>query len=208
MKKVPAILFLSLLFILQLSLGTPLQASELGRFDTVIIDAGHGGHDRGGIPGQRVPEKVVALDVAQRLRDNLRRAGLKTVMTRSSDTFIPLGGRVAASNSRNRCIFVSIHFNSARNLDAHGIETYFYSSKSAPLAATIHRRLLRVATMDRGIKRRGYFVLRKNRVPAVLLELGFLTNRGDARLAVESRYRQKLADEIAKGITSTRANFR
>src|SRR5881397_4197571 len=105
---------------------------------TVVIDAGHGGHDRGGIPGQRIAEKDMTLDVAQRLRNVLAASGYRVVMTRDTDVFVPLGTRVAIANSYPNAIFVCIHFNSATRAGANGIETYFYSTESAPLAASIH----------------------------------------------------------------------
>jgi N-acetylmuramoyl-L-alanine amidase len=103
-----------------------------------VIDAGHGGYDRGGIPGQRVPESVMTLDVARRLRSALQATGYNIVMTRDSDVFVPLGTRVAIANSYRSAIFVCIHFNSATRRGANGIETYFYSSQSLPLASAIH----------------------------------------------------------------------
>src|SRR5215203_1218132 len=106
----------------------------------VVIDAGHGGHDRGGMPGQRVPEKGYTLDVAKRLNGVLRSAGFRTVMTRSSDEFVGLGDRCRIANRQSNAIFVSIHFNGASNYDAFGVETYYFrGSKSAALAAAIHR---------------------------------------------------------------------
>src|SRR6266487_5632709 len=87
-------------------------AAQTGRTSenmTVVIDAGHGGHDRGGIPGQRVAEKVVTLDVAQRLRNVLEASGYRVVMTRDSDVFVPLGTRVAIANSYRNAIFVCVH---------------------------------------------------------------------------------------------------
>src|SRR5262245_6758377 len=77
----------------------------------VGIDAGHGGHDRGGIPSQRVAEKDMTLDVALRLRNVLSASGYRVVMTRDSDVFVPLGGRVAIANSYRNAVFVCIHFN-------------------------------------------------------------------------------------------------
>ena len=106
-------------------------------FDTVVIDAGHGGHDRGGIPGQRVGEKDLTLDVAKRLRDLLQNDGLKTVMTRADDTFIPLPQRSAIANAQRDALFVSIHFNSALRGGADGIETYYYNPKAAGVAARV-----------------------------------------------------------------------
>jgi len=102
---------------------------------TVVIDAGHGGHDRGGIPGQRVAEKDMTLDVALRLQNILSANGYNVVMTRSSDVFVPLGGRVAIANSYRNAIFVCIHFNATPRSGASGIETYFYSRESLPLAS-------------------------------------------------------------------------
>ena len=144
---------------------------------TVVIDAGHGGFDRGGIPGQRVAEKGMTLDVAQRLATRLRSAGYKVVMTRNSDVFVTLGDRVRIANSYRDAIFVCVHFNSATRAGANGIETYYYSSQSAQLAANIHRQVVGgTTTENRGIRRRGYFVLRRTTIPAVLVECGFLTN--------------------------------
>src|SRR5215216_2148950 len=105
---------------------------------TVVIDAGHGGHDRGGIPGQRVSEKDMTLDVARRLKKVLAASGYRVVMTRDSDVFVPLGTRVAIANSYADAIFVSVHFNSAKRTGASGIETYFYDRESLPLASAIH----------------------------------------------------------------------
>jgi N-acetylmuramoyl-L-alanine amidase len=190
----------ALSFALLLLLPTP--ASSAGReFSTVVIDAGHGGYDRGGIPGQRVPEKVMALDVAQRLAKRLRQAGYRVVMTRDSDVFVPLGERVRIANRYRDAIFVCIHFNSAARVGANGIETYYYSNNSAALAANIHRQVVSGTTSDnRGIRRRGYYVLRRTDIPAVLVECGFLTNPTEAQLASESGYRQRLADRIADGV--------
>ena len=91
----------------------------------VVIDAGHGGHDRGGIPGQRVAEKDMTLDVARRLRNVLSASGYRVVMTRDSDVFVPLPTRVAIANSYRNAIFVCIHFNATQRRSACGIETYF-----------------------------------------------------------------------------------
>src|SRR6266702_7051450 len=168
---------------------------------TVVIDAGHGGYDRGGIPGQRVAEKEMTLDVAQRLKKALTANGYRVVMTRDSDVFVPLATRVAIANSYSNAIFVSIHFNSANRAGAGGIETYFYSRESLPLASAIHYFVAGGApSSNRNVRRRGYYVLRKTSVPAVLVECGFLTNPTEAAYAQTASYRQKLAEEIAAGI--------
>lgn len=167
----------------------------------VVIDAGHGGLDRGGIPGQSVPEKMMTLDVALRLRQVLEASGYHVVMTRDSDVFVPLPTRVAIANSYRNAVFVCIHFNAARRRGANGIETYFYNRDSLPLASAIHYYVSRGApSSNRGVRRRGYYVLRKTSVPAVLVECGFLTNPTEAQYAQTVSYRQQLAEEIARGI--------
>src|SRR6266487_2723905 len=176
-------------------------SKDSGSPTTVVIDAGHGGYDRGGIPGQTVSEKEMTLDVAQRLKKTLTANGYRVVMTRDSDIFVPLGTRVAIANSYANAIFVSIHFNSAKRSGAGGIETYFYSRESLPLASAIHYYVAGGApSSNRNVRRRGYYVLRKANVPAVLVECGFLTNPTEAAYAQTASYRQKLAEEIAAGV--------
>lgn len=176
-------------------------------FSTVVIDAGHGGFDRGGVPGQRIAEKTMTLDVSQRLAKNLRAAGYKVVMTRDSDVFVPLGERIRIANRYQSAVFVCVHFNSAPRVGANGIETYYYNTGSAELAANIHRQVVAgTTTENRGIRRRGYYVLRRATIPAVLVECGFLTNPDEARLVLQSSYRERLADWIADGIMGKRAS--
>src|SRR2546425_5524555 len=180
---------------------TSRTSESSGSLTAVVIDAGHGGHDRGGIPGQRIAEKEMTLDVAQRLRNLLTASGYRVVMTRDSDVFVPLPTRVAIANSYRNAIFVCIHFNSARRMGAGGIETYFYSRDSLPLASAVHYFVAGGApSSNRGVRRRGYYVLRKTNIPAVLVECGFLTNPTEAAYAQTASYRQKLAEEIAAGV--------
>jgi N-acetylmuramoyl-L-alanine amidase len=181
----------------------PLRAGN--SFSTVVIDPGHGGFDRGGIPGQQVPEKMVALDTALRLQKLLQQAGLRTVMTRTTDVFVPLSARSAIANAQSDAIFVSIHYNAARRTSAHGIETYSENNRGAVLAARIQRDIVtRVSTENRGIRSAEYYVLRKCRLPAVLVECGFLTNPIEAQLALTPAYREQVAEQIAAGIIEQR----
>jgi N-acetylmuramoyl-L-alanine amidase len=180
---------------------TALTASAFGQSRTIVIDAGHGGYDRGGVPGQRISEKDKTLDVAQRLKRILQADGYRVIMTRDSDVFIPLPTRVAIANAQRGASFVSIHFNCASRAGANGIETYYYRSDSASLAQSIHRNVLSGApTENRGIRRRGFYVLRRTAIPSVLVECGFLTNPTEGSLALSANYRQKLAEQIARGI--------
>jgi N-acetylmuramoyl-L-alanine amidase len=172
----------------------------------IVIDAGHGGFDRGGIPRQRIAEKDMTLDVALRLRSILQKSGYRVVMTRDRDVFVSLPGRIGLANSYRNAIFVCIHFNSATRSGANGIETYFYGRDSLALASAIHYNVVgSTPTPNRGVRRRGYYVLRKARVPAVLVECGFLTNPTEGSYALKSGYRQTLAESIARGIRNRSA---
>jgi N-acetylmuramoyl-L-alanine amidase len=144
---------------------------------------------------------MMNLDVAQRLKVILQSYGYRVVMTRDSDVFIPLGTRVAIANSYRDAIFVCIHFNATPRSSASGIETYFYSSQSLPLASAIHYYVAGGApSANRGVRRRGFFVLRRTTIPSVLVECGFLTNPTEAQYAQSTAYRQKLAEEIGRGV--------
>jgi len=176
-------------------------------FSTVVIDAGHGGHDRGGIPTNILPEKGVALDTARRVQGYLKAAGLRAVMTRSSDVFVTLDQRVAISNSQKNAIFVSIHYNSAARRGANGIET-FANASGLRLAGLIQSKAMKTTFGEnRGVKQRGFYVLRNNRKPSVLVECGFLTNPSDAALAGRASYRDKLARQIASAILEYRRSL-
>ena len=178
-------------------------------FAAVVIDAGHGGHDLGGIPENIIPEKGVALDVAIRVQKHLDAAGLRTVMTRSDDTFVTLGERVRIANQDKDAVFVSVHFNSGLREAARGIETFYGSLAGAPLAQLIHRNLLTVTENpeQRGVKPAAFWVLRKTKLRAVLVECGFLTNPDDACVALDEDHRETLATQIAAAIVEYRKSL-
>jgi N-acetylmuramoyl-L-alanine amidase len=177
----------------------------VGHFHTVIVDAGHGGSDRGAraVSGQN--EKVLALDTSKRLARELRARGFNVIETRQNDYFIPLGNRSDLSNRTSGAIFVSIHYNWARRSSPRGMEMYYYNPRSRPLAANILQHALRAyPTNNRGVKRNNYHVLRNNRRPAVLCELGFVSNPQDNRNVQNAACRQRLAERIADGIAASR----
>ena len=178
------------------------STSGVGRFRTVVLDAGHGGIDRGAKGVDNSSEKTYALDTAKRVEKGLKRAGYRVVMTRRSDYFVTLPSRVALSNRQRGAIFVSIHYNWARRSSASGTETFYYNSRSYPLAANIQRELARFSP-NRGVKRARFHVLRNNVRPAVLVECGFLSNSSDASKARSASYRQRLADAIVRGIVKS-----
>jgi N-acetylmuramoyl-L-alanine amidase len=186
-----------------LCLGLSLRGAAA--FTTVVIDPGHGGIDRGGIAGQRVPEKVMTLDTAWRLEQRLRAAGFRTVMTRRTDTFVSLPERVAIANSQRDAIFISIHYNATPRATAEGFETYYFTRRSARLAAACYSRIIQAwPGSRRGVRTRGFFVIRKTIIPSILVEPGFLTNPREAALISRPEVRQRIADLLAAAIISKR----
>jgi N-acetylmuramoyl-L-alanine amidase len=174
-------------------------------FNTVVVDAGHGGKDNGAYRKFGGAEKIATLDVAQRLSRRLRESDLKTVMTRSTDVFIPLEQRVAIENTQKNSIFVSIHFNDSRRRGIHGFETYYHSANSYDLAHRIQSKLMTIPrSANRGVHTANFRVLRLAKYPAVLVECGFLSNRLEGGEARDSEYREALADRIAEAIVEQR----
>jgi N-acetylmuramoyl-L-alanine amidase len=174
-------------------------------FNTVVVDAGHGGKDAGAQRRFGPPEKVVTLDVAQRLNRKLRESQFRTVMTRSSDVFVPLDKRVQIGNRQDNSIFVSVHFNDAPRRRIHGFETYYASPYARSLAQRIQRKLLTLpGATNRGVHTANFRVVRNAVYPSVLVECGFLSNRKEAAQARSPAYRELLADKIAEAIVEER----
>jgi N-acetylmuramoyl-L-alanine amidase len=174
-------------------------------FNTVVVDAGHGGKDSGAYRRYGPSEKMIALDVAQRLNRKLRESQLKTVMTRSSDVFIELNDRVAIENAQKNAIFVSIHFNDSRRRRIRGFETYYHSGASFDLANGIQAKLMTIPnSANGGIHTANFRVLRLATCPAVLVECGYLSNRSEGNKTRDWEYRELLADRIAEAIVEQR----
>jgi len=174
-------------------------------FNTVVVDAGHGGKDNGAYRKFGGAEKIATLDVAKRLSRRLRESDLKIVMTRSTDVFIPLEQRVAIENEQKSSIFVSIHFNDSRRRGIRGFETYYHSANSFDLAHRIQSKLMTIPhSANRGVHTANFRVLRLAKYPAVLVECGFLSNRLEGGEARDAEYREALADRIAEAITEQR----
>ena len=184
---------------------TPSVKNTTKTFKTVVVDAGHGGKDSGAYRRYGPPEKMVALDVAQRLNRKLRESQLKTVMTRDTDVFIPLNDRVAIENAQKNAIFVSIHFNDSRRRGIHGFETYYHSGVSLDLANGVQEKLMTIPhSKNGGVHTANFRVLRLANCPAVLVECGYLSNRSEGNQARDSEYRELLADRIAEAIVEQR----
>jgi len=192
---------------------------------TVVLDPGHGGHDRGAV-NKLGDEKTYTLDVARRLRRILEEQGIRVVMTRDSDIFVPLEQRAKIANAIPDSIFVSIHFNSGGS-HANGFEVFSLTPRGAPstadqvlrprdfreepgnhvdvpsaaLAASVYHSMLgHFADFDRGLKRARFAVIRLSQVPSILVEGGFVSNKEDSASINNGEWREYLAGAIAKGV--------
>ncbi|MEI6369278.1 MAG: N-acetylmuramoyl-L-alanine amidase [Aphanizomenon sp.] len=168
----------------------------------VIIDPGHGGKDSGAIGIGGVQEKNIILPIGKRIAEILERNGIQVIMTRDSDYFVTLPGRVTMAEQANASVFVSIHANSAgeNRPEVSGLETYHYDT-GLTLARIVHSKILQSLNIrDRSVRRARFYVLRKNSMPAILVETGYLTGRDDVAKLRTSAYQNQMAEAIAQGI--------
>jgi N-acetylmuramoyl-L-alanine amidase len=204
----PVLMAVSLLLFLGGCSQTPNARAPagLGHFSTVVIDAGHGGKDSGGVSGPRAPiflrEKDLTLDTAKRVRDELRRAGLRIVMMREDDHFVELDDRVRLANRQGPgAVLVSIHYDAVSNHAMHGAKTFFWRPDSHGLATRIQQQLVAATEeKDLGVIRRRLRLTRNPEIPCVLCECAYVTNPAEAQKAASESYRQRIAHGIAQGI--------
>jgi len=199
-------------------------------FETVVIDAGHGGNDTGS-KGYYGDEHIHTLRLAKILEKELIRRGLRVKMTRTEDVFVPLPSRVIFANTVPNSIFVSLHFNNNPARSASGVETFALSphgaeatndgpdkdkdkyryrgnrqdSANIALATAVHSAVMhKVTQIDRGVRRDRWEVLTGLNQPGILFEGGFITNRTEAKLIAKHEHLEKLAYAIADGIMNYR----
>ena len=201
-------------------------SASRGNYDVlnkvVYLDAGHGGYD----PGASyfgISEKSLTLAIQSRVKAKLEAEGYQVVTTRTSDTYVDLTDRSRAANASESDIIVSIHINASGSSAAQGIETYYYQPYAeypSRINATYHANPTRLSMSDtlanaiqsslinatgaqnQGVKRQTFAVLRETTAPAVLLELGFLSNPQEAARLNTSAYQETLANAIVAGIKS------
>lgn len=190
--------FLRTIFAVLVLGGVPVLSAA--PFRTVVIDAGHGGHDRGAANG-KVYEKHLALDTAFRLQKILEKMGYNTVMTRSQDYFVPLAERTRIANSQRDAIFVSIHFNHTWRKAAAGLETFYFNTEGQQMAAYVQQSILRhTSTLNRQAKFARFFVIRNTKIPSILVEGGFVSNQHECDRMKLASFRQGIAEGIAEGL--------
>lgn len=211
MKCKSTTVFSLVLFLLFFSIPC-LAASEPGPLDgkIIVLDPGHGGPGDDGAVHNGVREADVNLAVGLKLRDRLVAAGAKVIMTRTtdacvaqpgSDVPVDLQARVDKASVNDADIFISIHSNSHPKPETAGIITFYPPERPTNFAQAIQEGLIyETGAVDKKIRPANFYVLRNNEVPAVLIEMGFLTNKAEALKLADCQYQDTLADGIYKGI--------
>ncbi len=230
---------------------------QLTPLKTIVLDAGHGGHDSGATGPTGLMEKDLVLDVTRRVAKLVEaRLGLKVLLTRDSDNFVTLRDRTSFANRQHADLFVSIHANAHREAAADGVETYFLSSEatdstarqvaalengvvqleqpagrgsgqvdivkailwdlaqsefqveSSRLAEVVHDSMTQTLRIsNRGVKQAGFYVLGGAAMPAILLEIGFVTNPKEERKLKDTKYRDEIARAIVAGLAEYKRNW-
>ncbi|HEY4831056.1 MAG TPA: N-acetylmuramoyl-L-alanine amidase [Waddliaceae bacterium] len=181
------------------------------RKSLIVIDAGHGGQDLGtqSLLEPKTQEKHLTLTTSLMLNQYLKNLGYQTILTRAEDFFVPLDLRSAFANSNKASLFVSVHYNSAPSTQAEGVEVYYYQSdkdktrsdKSKQLAEKVLNRVItNTKAKSRGVKHGNFAVIRETKMPAILVEGGFVTNDRELRNLRNLEYLKKIAESIAQGI--------
>lgn len=168
----------------------------------VVIDPGHGGKDSGAPGLGGLLEKDVVLPISKRVAAILEQNGVQTILTRDSDFFVELQGRVNIAERANASLFVSIHGNAVGNRpDVNGLEVYYYDS-GYNLAEVVRRSILQnISTIkDRGTRKARFYVLRKSSMPSILVEVGYMTGREDNPRLGSPEYQNRMAEAIARGV--------
>ncbi|MGG1619178.1 N-acetylmuramoyl-L-alanine amidase [Paenibacillus sp. NRS-1782] len=170
----------------------------------VVIDAGHGAKDSGAVGiSKKNYEKTFNLAMALKVESILKQnPNLEVVLTRSDDTFLELKQRVKVAENLNANVFVSIHANSSGSSASNGTETYYQRSASKAFADVMHKYFAPATGLtDRGIRYGNFHVIRETTMPAVLLEVGYLSNAKEEATLFDEDFQNRVAQGIADGIT-------
>ena len=180
---------------------TTTQPGNSGR-KLVVLDAGHGAKDSGAVGVTGKYEKKFNLDIVLKTAELLKKENkIDFVLTRSDDTFLELKERVAIANNLKADLFISVHANSSGSSSASGTETYYQREASKELAKVMHKYLVQATGLtDRGVRYGNFHVIRETKMPAVLLEVGYLSNKKDEALLFTEALQNKVAAAIVSGI--------
>ena len=169
---------------------------------TVVIDAGHGGSDYGAIR-DNINEKDITLDVSKRLKTLLQKQGYNVIMTRDTDEYLSLQERCDITEAAHPDIFVSVHVNSSVKPEITGVETHYYHQESLALAQTVHAAIAsNIKSNNRGLFKSKFYVINHTTVPAILCEIGFISNDSERNQLNGDKRKQDTAKAIMEGVNN------
>ncbi|WP_163580904.1 N-acetylmuramoyl-L-alanine amidase family protein [Gracilibacillus saliphilus] len=170
----------------------------------VVIDPGHGGEDPGAIGASGSYEKDFTLSLAKKISILLEdEPKLEVHMTREEDVFLSAETRERPkfANELDADLYISLHANTFTDPSVSGTESFYYHKNSKRLANIIHRHVSETTGFrNRGVKKENYFVLKDTTMPAVLLEIGYITNPEEEQTMLTDDFQQSLAEAIKNGI--------
>lgn len=205
-------LFLIILIILIVYKGIHLIPGNFKSLEKVIvIDAGHGGKDPGAIGFNGNYEKDIVLSISRKLRTDLKSKGYKVILTRDSDDYVDNLERAKLANKKRSRVFISIHGNAMENKSSvDGIQVLYYPNRESTIGDLNNNELAKVMmnsmingtnAKDRGIiERMDLIVLNQTKMPAILIECGFLSNENEERLLITDEYQNKIVKSITDGL--------
>ncbi|WP_228548370.1 SH3 domain-containing protein [Sporosarcina obsidiansis] len=168
---------------------------------TIVIDPGHGGHDRGTTGARGSIEKDLTLMTSELLATKLQNAGANVVLTRNSDTYVLLGARASIAQYHDADAFISIHYDAHVDPSIAGFTSYYTRSEQQSLAEAVNRGLAANITLrDRGAQFGDFHVLRENNRIGVLVELGYLSNYNEERQITTDHFREQATYGIYQGL--------
>jgi len=202
--------------------------------NTIILDAGHGGKDPGAVGKGGLLEKDVVIDIAKKLKNLLIARGFDVVMTRGGDDFVSLSKRAQIANENDGDLFISLHANASRSRSARGLEVFYLSENNDTIESSsdhvdaILSELIDTANRyesievanhiadslgeklfvrNRGVKRAEFFVLKGVKMPAILIETGFISNRNEEKNLANKHYKDMIAEVVCSGIMEFKREF-
>lgn len=216
MKKVRLLIYLAFLLVISAACQHEQELGEIGKVSgesninsekeiyKVVIDPGHGGEDPGATGASGTYEKDFTLSLAKKVSQLLEKdEQVEVYMTRQEDVFLSAEKRERPKYANNipADLYISIHANTFEDSSVSGTETYYYDSNSKSLANIMHQSILKATGFkDRGVRREDYFVLKDTTMPAVLLEVGYITNPGNEEKMLSDNFQQEVAEAISRGI--------
>jgi len=190
----------------------PLIFSDFKSLEKVIvIDAGHGGTDPGTIGIRGNYEKDINLQISEKLKSKLEASGYKVVLTRDSDEYIDNLARAELANKKRGRVFISIHGNAlADDNVTKGIQVLYYPNRSSTIGDLNNNELAQIminslingtGATDKGIvERENLIVLNQTKMPAIIIEYGFLSNEMEEKLLLTDEYQYKIVDSVIDGL--------